>query len=81
MHQWRSIMIGKVSALVAAALILGSASVASAAARNRPVVQAESVGVYTAPVVGSYGGYSADPRTRALERLADKYNGWAEFVR
>ena len=28
--------------------------------------------------VGSYGGYSADPRTRELEILADKYRprGW-----
>jgi hypothetical protein len=74
-------MTNKITALVAAALVLGSASVASAAARNRPVVQLESLGVYAAPVVGSYGGYSADPRTRALERLADKYNGWSEFIR
>ena len=74
-------MTGKISALVAAALIFGSASVASAATRNRPVMQPESIGVYAAPVVGSYGGYSADPRTRALERLADKYNGWSEFIR
>jgi hypothetical protein len=74
-------MIGKVSAFVSAALVLGSASVASAAPRNRPLTQPESIGVYTAPVVGSYGGYSADPRTRALERLADKYNGWSEFIR
>jgi len=74
-------MIGKISAFVAAALVLGSASVASAAVRNRLVVQPESIGVYAAPVVGNYGGYSADPRTRALERLADKYNGWSEFIR
>jgi hypothetical protein len=74
-------MTGKIPALVAAALVLGSASVASAAPRNRSVVQPQSIGVYAAPVVGSYGGYSADPRTRALERLADKYNGWAEFIR
>lgn len=71
-------MTGKISALVAAVLILGSASAASAAARNRPVIQPD---VYAARVVGSYGGYSADPRTRALERLADKYNGWSEFIR
>ena len=74
-------MTNKITALVAAALVLGSASVASAAARNRPVVQLESLGVHAAPVVDSYGGYSADPRTRALERLADKYNGWSEFIR
>jgi hypothetical protein len=74
-------MTGKILVFVAAALILGSASVASAAARNRPLTQPEGIGVYVAPVVGSYGGYSADPRTRALERLADKYNGWSEFIR
>ena len=74
-------MTGKVSALIAAALILGSASATSAALRNRPLTQPESIGVYAAPVAGSYGGYSADPRTRALERLADKYNGWSEFIR
>jgi hypothetical protein len=74
-------MTDKISALVAAALILGSASVASAAPRNRHVVQPENIGAYATPVVGSYGGYSADPRTRALELLADKYNGWSEFIR
>jgi hypothetical protein len=74
-------MTSKISVVVAAALILGSASAASAAARNRPVVQPENIGVYAAPGAGSYGGYSADPRTRALERLADKYNGWSEFIR
>jgi hypothetical protein len=73
-------MTGKILALVAAALVFGSASVASGAVRNRPVMQLESIGVYAAPVVGSYGGYSADPRRRALERLADKYNGWSEFI-
>ena len=80
-NQWRSVMTGKISALVAAVLILGSASAASAAARNRHITQPESIDVYAAPVVGSYGGYSADPRTRALERLADKYNGWSEYIR
>ena len=74
-------MTGKISAFVAAALIVGSVSVASAAARNRLVTQPESIGVYAAPVAGSYSGSSADPRTRALERLADKYNGWSEFIR
>ena len=73
-------MKSKISALVAAALIVGSASAASAAVRYRPV-QPESIAVYSAPVAASYGGYSADPRTRALERLADKYNGWSEFIR
>jgi hypothetical protein len=73
-------MNSKISALIAAALIVGSVSVASAATRYRPV-QPEGIDVYAAPVVGSYGGYSADPRTQALERLADKYNGWSEFIR
>jgi hypothetical protein len=45
-----------ISALIAAAIIVGSASVALA------------------------GGYSSNPQTRRLERLADKYNGWAEYV-
>jgi len=57
-------MTGKVSALIAAALILGSASATSAAVRNRPLTQPESIGVYAAPVAGSYGGYSADARAR-----------------
>jgi hypothetical protein len=68
-------MTGKISALIAVAVILGSASVASAAVRQKP----GQTGLYT-PAVATYGGYSSDPHTRALERLADKYNGWAEYV-
>jgi hypothetical protein len=68
-------MTTKISALIAAAMILGSASVASAAVRQNQ----GQAGLYT-PAVASYGGYSSDSHTRALERLADKYNGWAEYV-
>ena len=45
-----------ISALIAATVIVGSASVASA------------------------GGYSSNPQTRRLERLADKYNGESEYI-
>jgi hypothetical protein len=65
----------KISALIAAALIAGSATAASAAVRQ----SAQPNGVYAADVAAS-GGYSADPQARALERLADKYNGWAEYI-
>jgi hypothetical protein len=78
----RSIMITKIPALIVAALILGSTSMASAAvthhARHDRVMLLEN-GAYAAPV-GS-GGYSSDPQTRRLELLADKYNGWSEFIR
>ena len=69
-------MTSKIPALIAAALILGSATAASAAVRQN----AQSSDAYAANVA-SYGGYSADPQDRALERLADKYNGWAEYIR
>jgi hypothetical protein len=75
-------MITKIPALIAAALILGSTSMASAAVRHHPrhdrVILLED-GAYAAPV-GS-GGYSSDPQTRRLELLADKYNGWSEYIR
>jgi len=69
-------MFTKIPAVIAAALLLGSSSIASAAVKhtNARVTQ------FDAPVVGSYGGYSADPQWRALEQLADKYNGWAEYI-
>ena len=69
-------MVNKIPALIAAALILGSASAASAAPR-RAVVLDDSA-AYAVP---AEGGYSLDPQTRALERLADKYDGWAEYIR
>ena len=70
-------MFSKIPAFIAAALLLGSSSIASAAVKqtNDRVVQFDA-----APVAGSYGGYSMDPQARALERLADKYNGWAEYI-
>ena len=74
-------MITKIPALIAAGLILASASVASAAVTHRGhdrVTQYSSV--YVEPGVDSYGGYSLDPETRRLERLADKYYGWSEYI-
>jgi hypothetical protein len=68
-------MTKKSPALIAAAVILSWASVASAAVRQNP----EHAGQNTLTVTTS-GGYSSDPQTRALERLADKYNGWAEYI-
>jgi hypothetical protein len=71
-------MITKIPSLIAAALLLASASGASAAVthRHNRAVQLED----SAPVVGSYGGYSLDPKTRALELLSDKYYGWSEYI-
>jgi hypothetical protein len=71
---------------VAAALLLGLSTLTSAASRQRDR-GAASYNAYSAygaqsptraPVAtGSYGGYSADPHTRALQELADKYrSGW-----
>jgi hypothetical protein len=78
----RSIMITKIPALIVAALILGSTSMASAAVTHHPrhnrVMLLED-GAYAAPV-GS-GGYSSNPETRRLELLSDKYNGWSEYIR
>jgi hypothetical protein len=76
----RSIMITKIPALITAALILGSTSMASAAVTHHPrqdrVLLLEDSGA-PARVVGSYGGYSSDPKTRALELLSDEYPpGW-----
>lgn len=66
----------KLPTLIAAALIFGSASLASAAG-NGDTAQG---GVYATPGAVSYGGYSSDPHTRAIERLADKYHGWSEYI-
>ena len=72
-------MIAKIPALIAATLILGSTSIASAAnhPRHNRVMLLENSGTYAAPAsaVGSYGGYSLDPHTRYLQDLADKYPG------
>jgi hypothetical protein len=74
-----NVMIAKISVLIAAALILGSTAMASAAnhPRHNRVMQLENGGTYAAPAgtAGSYGGYSLDPHTRYLQDLADKYPG------
>jgi hypothetical protein len=68
---------------LAAAAIIGFATLAQAAPRGQyrnEGYRAESgYGAQGAPrpSVGSNGGYSADPNTAYLERLADKYKpGW-----
>jgi hypothetical protein len=73
-------MISKIPAFIAAALILGSASAASAAVRHQPA--SNGVLMLEETVPGTTGGYSADPETRRLERLNDKYSGgWSEYIR
>ena len=69
------------SLTVAAALLLGLSTLTSAASRQRDrgaasysTYAAQSLTRAPAPT-GSYGGYSADPHTRTLEELADKYRG------
>ena len=79
-------MITKIPLLLVAAVILGYTSMASAAnavaAKHHPrhrVMLLEDSSAYGAParVVGSHGGYSSDPKTRALELLSDEYPpGW-----
>ena len=76
-------MISNISGFLAAVIILGSASIASAATVHRAVnhhVDRGSIMLLEnsgRPVVGSYGGYSLDPKTRALEILSDEYRpGW-----
>jgi hypothetical protein len=76
-------MITKIPALVAAALILGSTSMVAAApivaAKHHPrhsrIMLLENRAAFATPPqgVGSYGGYSSDPHTRALELLSDAY--------
>ena len=65
------------SLTLATAVVLGLSTLAYAASRpryrNAPSYSTYGVqGANTA--VGSYGGYSSDPKTRALEILADKYH-------
>ena len=79
-------MITKIPVLLVAALILGYTSMASAAnavaakhhPRHRVMLLEDSV-AYGAParVIGSYGAYSSEPKTRALELLSYEYPpGW-----
>jgi hypothetical protein len=71
---------------VAAVLLLGLSTLTNAAPRQRTRT-APSYNTYTAygaqyptsppAAAGSYGGYSTDPHTRALQELADHYRpGW-----
>ena len=68
------------SLTLATAVVLGLSTLAYAASRPR-YRNAPSYSTYgvqgansASPAVGSYGGYSSDPKTRALEILADKYH-------
>jgi hypothetical protein len=64
-------------------LLLAAVS-AAAAALHQANIRTSQLGVAQANTparaVGSYGGYSSDPKTRALELVADKYHGWAEYL-
>jgi hypothetical protein len=74
------------SLALALALVLGTSALAQTASwRDRRVPSYNnSYGAYGAAypasppaATGSNGGYSADPHTRALQELADKYRpGW-----
>ena len=66
-----------------AVLVVASAMAQAAPRRDRTVPSYNNSAYGTAypaspPATGgSYGGYSADPHTRALQQLADKYRpGW-----
>ena len=67
------------SLTVAAAMILGLSTFAlpASGARYRNALSYRTHGLQhiksARPAVGSNGGYSLDPKTRALEILADKY--------
>ncbi len=70
-------------ALTVAVLLAASAVTQAASRRDRTVPSYNNSGYGTAypaspPTTGgSYGGYSTDPHTRALQALADKYRpGW-----
>jgi hypothetical protein len=74
------------SLALALALVLGASTLAQAASRRDRGISAynNSYSTYgrafpASPpaAAGSSGGYSADPHTRALQELADKYrSGW-----
>ncbi len=74
------------SLALALALVLGASALTQAASRRARSASSynKGYGAYgaqypTSPrtAAGSYGGYSTDPHTRALEALADKYRpGW-----
>jgi hypothetical protein len=74
------------SVALAISLMLTASALAQAASRRDRTVPSynNSYSAYGATppasppaAAGSYGGYSTDPHTRALEALADKYRpGW-----
>ena len=74
------------SVALALALVLGALLPAQAASRRDRGVPSYNSSYSAAgaaypasppAATGSYGGYSADPHTRALQELADKYRpGW-----
>ncbi len=65
-----------------AAFMLGLSTMANAASRPRSNSTFSystygTQGASARQTVGSYGGWSLDPKTRALQELADKYKpGW-----
>ena len=72
------------SLALATALVFALSTLASAASRQRDrnAASYNSYSGYAAQypsrapaATGSYGGYSTDPHTRALQELADKYRG------
>lgn len=69
--------------ILTSGLLLAAVS-AAAAAPHQSNIRASQLGVAhvstPARAVGSYGGYSSDPKIHALELLADKYHGWAEYL-
>jgi hypothetical protein len=76
--------VAKSVALGVALLVGGSALAQAASRRDRSVPSYTNNSTYGAAypasppaATGSNGGYSADPHTRALQELADKYRpGW-----
>ena len=71
------------SVALGVALLVGGSVLAQAASRRDRSVPSynnsySTYGTANAPAAaGSLGGYSADPHTRALQELADKYRpGW-----
>jgi hypothetical protein len=77
--------VAKSVVLGVALLVAGSALAQAASRRDRSVpshnnsyrAQGTAYPASAPAATGSYGGYSADPHTRALQELADKYrSGW-----
>jgi hypothetical protein len=69
------------SLALAVTLMLAASALTQAASRRAPNASSSPYGAtYPASppaASGSYGGYSADPHTRALQQLADQYRpGW-----